>query len=147
MAHRAVWRAPKSAARGLGEWAIDLWPYVNGKALTLGLKLSEMDMSEMLDVIHFFFEEDSRYVSGEEAEAVSKLRTSVYESMYGVRYPYKVQSSGSGTMGNGRRYISPDANFDLEDIPTNQSKPYVPPTDFNPDAHLPFGDALEAPLG
>lgn len=136
-----VFRTPGRAARGLVEWALDLWPYVNGKALTQGLKIAEMDCSDMLDVIHFYFEEDNRYASGEEAEALSAMRTSLYE-MYGDRYKYSIKSSRKT-----KKYSDND-NLDFpEPFDTKQVKPYMPPTEFNPNSSNPFGEVLEAPLG
>tara|TARA_B110000977_G_scaffold200698_1_gene292191 strand:- start:1887 stop:2225 length:339 start_codon:yes stop_codon:yes gene_type:complete len=112
---------------------VDLWPYINGKAITLGLDLEGMEMSPMLDVIHFFFEEDSRYASGEEAEAVSKMRTQIYSGMYGTTYKYAVKSSSSkGASGFGD---------DME------LKPYIPPTEVDIDSPQPYGSVLDAPIG
>jgi hypothetical protein len=107
----------------------------------------------MLDVIHFFFEEDTlRFDSGEHAEAASKFRTSFYE-LYEVKYKYAVAaSSGNSSAGSGgRRYLSGDAGFDFDDgIPgaTNQTvKPYIPPTNFDPDTGFASGGVLDGPLG
>lgn len=108
---------------------MDLWPYVNGKAITLGLNLGEMEMSLMLDTIHYFYEQDSRYSTAEEAEAVSKLRSSVYGVLYGTTYKYAYNPSSSGS------------GYDSNDV-----KPYIPPTDFDPDSFQPFGSVLDSPL-
>jgi hypothetical protein len=110
---------------------VDLWPYINGKAITLGLALGEMEASKMLDVIHFFFEEDARYTSPEEAQGVSDMRTRLYGSMYNVTYRYKMNSTG----GSGNGYAD------------GEVKPYIPPTEMDADSGLPFGSALEAPIG
>jgi hypothetical protein len=115
---------------------VDLWPYVNGKALTLGLSLAEMELSDMLDVIHFFFEEDSRFVSAEEAEGVSGLRTSLYRNMYGTSYRYG--SSKSKNTG-----LSADSYSEFSDV----TKPYIPPTEFDPGRPNPYGSLLDAPIG
>lgn len=100
----------------------------------------------MLDVLHYFFEEDFAYSTAEQAESRSKLRTELY-LLYGKTYNYTIESSGSD---GGRKYVSPEANFDL-DLPTEFSpkerKPYVPATDFNPDSAMPFGSILDAPIG
>lgn len=102
----------------------------------------------MLDVLHYFFEEDFAYTTAEEAESRSNLRTELY-LLYGKTYNYPVSSSESSGNG-GRKYVSPEANFDL-DLPTEFSpkerKPYVPATDFNPDSAMPFGSILDAPIG
>jgi hypothetical protein len=107
---------------------------VNGKALISGINLKEMNMSDMLDVIHFMFEEDSRYLSQEEVESVSATRTQVYETLYGVTYNYKVKArSKTNSTSTGVP--------DLDEV-----KPYVPPTEFDPESSNPFGSLLEAPL-
>lgn len=100
----------------------------------------------MLDVLHYYFEEDFSYSTGEEAEARSNLRTELY-SLYGKTYNYAINTSeGSG----GRKYVSSEATSDL-DLPTEFSpkkrKPFVPATDFNPESSMPFGSTLDAPLG
>jgi hypothetical protein len=107
----------------------------------------------MLDVIHFFFEEDAlRFESGEQADAASKFRTKLYE-LYEVKYKYSVSGSGgsSSSSAGGRRYVSGDAGFDFDDsIPgsTNQAvKPYIPPTSFDPDTGFASGGVLDGPLG
>jgi len=114
---------------------MDLWPYVNGKALTLGLSLAEMELSDMLDVIHFFFEEDSRFSTAEEAEGVGALRTSIYRDLYGVKYKYAPTKRKN-------RNLNEDYYSDL-----NETKPYIPPTEFDPTTSNPYGDLLDAPIG
>lgn len=102
--------------------------------MVAGINLKEMDMSDMLDVIHFFFEEDSRYLSQEEVESVSATRTQLYETLYGTTYNYKVKArSNTGSVSTG-----------IPDI--DEVKPYIPPTEFDPGSSNPFGNLLEAPL-
>lgn len=108
-----------------------------------------MEASEMVDVIHYLFEEDaSRYSSGEQAEAVSAMRTQLYLS-YGKTYQYAVKGSKS----SGKSYIPKGAaaDYGFDDDPlagmSGETKSYIPPTDFNPDSALPFGSDLDAPLG
>jgi hypothetical protein len=103
-----------------------------------------MEASEMTDVIHFLFEEDARYTSGEEADAVDKLRSMIYGNMYGTTYRYGSSKSSS----SDRRYISKNETPNYGDLPIPmETKPYVPPTDFNPESSMPFGGVLDAPLG
>ena len=107
-------------------------------------------MSDMLDVIHFFIEEDSTSMStAEQVEAKNAVRTGLYRSMYDMEYKYA--SPKTGTELNDF-----DAPFDEnDDMPTpidpfarsNTVKPYVPATDFDPDSTKPFGRVLDAPLG
>lgn len=150
MACGAVLFTPGRAARGLAEWAVDLWPYVNGKALTLGLRLEEMELSDMLDVVHFFLEEDLRYRSPEEYESVNSVRSRIYETFYNSSYVYKGESLAQKKNSNGRQYVSKTADFD--DLPsefsdTRETKPFIPPTPVNADSHMPFGNVLDSPLG
>lgn len=89
----------------------------------------------MLDVLHFFFEEDHRYGTMEEAKSVESMRSAMYETMYKTKYKYR--SSGSSNTSdntNGFAYSS------------NETKPYIPPTEFDPDIGLQFGRNIEAPL-
>lgn len=90
----------------------------------------------MLDVIHFLFEEDSRFVSAEEAEALSSLRTSIYRNLYNTTYLY----SSSKKKNNS----SADSDY-FDDFA--ETKPYIPPTDFNPASSNPYGSLLDAPIG
>lgn len=150
MACGAVLFTPGRAARGLAEWAVDLWPYVNGKALTLGLQLEEMELSNMLDVVHFFLEEDLRYRSPEEYESVNSVRSRIYETLYNTPYVYKGESVTQKSKSGGRQYINNTADFD--DLPsefsdTRETKPFIAPTPVNADSFLPFGAALDSPLG
>jgi hypothetical protein len=104
--------------------------------LTLGLDLKEMELADMLDVVHYLFEEDSRYRSQEEAESVSAVRTQVYEVLYGLPYRYKMGKSATNNTGIGSDALSDTA-----------VKPYIPPTEFDPESSNPFGSVLEAPIG
>lgn len=91
----------------------------------------------MLDVLHFFFEEDSRFASAEEAEAVSAGRTTLYRDLYNVEYKYKLKARpGKSSSSNEFSYSDPD-----------EVKPYIPPTEFDPDSFNPFGEVLDAPIG
>ena len=87
----------------------------------------------MLDVVHYFFEQDSRYSSAEEAEAVTRMRSQIYSGLYGTTYKYAVKTSSSpGASGSG------------DDMAL---KPYVPPTEVDLDSPLPYGSVLDAPIG
>ena len=102
----------------------------------------------MLDVLHFFFEEDLRFTSGEEYEATNSVRSYLYETMYMRPYRYKGDSI-RGKSSGGRQYIDKNASWDnlpSEFNTSSETKPYIPPTEVNPDAYLPFGSVLEAPI-
>lgn len=106
----------------------------------MGIVLEELDSSDMIDVLHFLFEEDALGPTGEFLEARSSLRTNIYSNMYKKQYKYKVgKSESSIPMPPEGEELTP---FD----PMNaETKPYVPPTDFNPDSSLPFGGLIDAP--
>jgi len=118
-----------------------------------GIRLEEMEASDMLDVIHYFFEQDVIFVSGEQAESQSDVRSRLYKDLYNTSYKYPHKTRGSGA--NGRNYIDPaviDEPFVKEDLPkpfdprANKPKPFVPATKLNPDAADPFGGILDAPI-
>lgn len=90
MASGGVLRTPGRAARGLIHWASELWPYVNGKALMSGIRLMEMEASDMLDCLHFLFEEDFTSVSEDHARSRSAIRDTLYNEMYGVSYTFRL---------------------------------------------------------
>lgn len=100
----------------------------------------------MTDLLHYFFEEDMRYSSAEEAESVSAYRTHLY-LMYGKTYTYGISNKNQ----NGKSYLpknaSDDFGFDDPLMAQTETKPYVAPTEFNPSSAMPFGSVLDAPLG
>jgi hypothetical protein len=107
-----------------------------------------MDVSDMVDVLHFFFEEDMMHIStAEQEEAITNMRKSLYE-MYGRTYSYGVKKQGSSS--GSRAYITEDYDSpnDIPFDPANQdTKPFVEAPDFNPDSSMPFGSILDAPIG
>lgn len=116
-----------------------------------------MDSIEMVDVLHYLFEDDLDSSTAEQAEAKSSARTVVYESLYGVAYKYKMKgskssSSGYSTYADGSS-IPSDGFYGGTDVDAfdpavpKVTKPFVPATEFNPDSPLPFGKDLDAPLG
>ena len=131
---------------------------MHGQAIVRGLRLTEMDSSDMLDVIHYFFEVDHQMATAEEAEAKSNIRTQIYQSLYNknYKYQYKSQSSSnsynySTTTASGEPLsdgfvggVDADDPLAPEKGPT---KPFVPATEFNPDSPNPFGGTLDPPSG
>ena len=107
----------------------------------------------MLDVIHYFFEEDVIFTSGEQAESQSDVRIRLYRDLYKTSYKYPHKTKGSRS--NGQNYIDPaviDEPFVQEDLPkpfepkASKPKPFVPATKLNIDAADPFGGVLDAPI-
>jgi hypothetical protein len=154
MVGRNVLGTPYEAARALLDWAVDLWPYVNGKSITCGVDLKSLAAPDMLDVIHFLFEEDMHSSStSEQAEAKDKSRSMLYSNLYGKVYKY-------ASKGGSANQLPPDIAAEMQDYdmptpvdPFERSqgspvvKPFVPATSVDSGSRLPFGTALEAPLG
>lgn len=109
-----------------------------------------MDAADMVDVIHYYFEEDMDVASNEQAEARSKTRVSIYKDMYGREYKYPYKSAKSQAPKGPEDYETEDGPdmadikpFDPKQEPT---KAYFAPTDFDPDSSNPFGNGLDAPM-
>ncbi len=110
-----------------------------------GLKLVEMDSADMVDVLHYYFEEDLNLVSQEQVAAKSESRSVIYRTLYGTTYKYRVETGGGSTStASGSHSFDDLVPFDPSN---NVTKPYVPPTDFDPNMSKPFGTVLDAPLG
>lgn len=111
-----------------------------------GIQLTSMEASDMLDVIHYLFEEDLRFSTGEQAEAVGKSREIIYKQLYDIDYIF----SGSNRSSRARSGSSFDDfdNIQPFDPKKKVTKPYIPPTQFDPDSGLPMSGngLLEAPL-
>jgi hypothetical protein len=108
------------------------------------MRLEEMEMSEMLDVLHYYMEEDYNVSSQEQIDARSDVRKAIYRHMYNKEYKFP-----AGKKNNAQVTAS---GLDLNDVVSvdplkEPTKSYVPPTDFNPESKKPFGDVLDAPLG
>ena len=111
-----------------------------------GLQLASMEASDMLDVIHYLFEEDMRFSSGEQAEAVGKSREILYKQLYDVEYIFSAASKSSRS--DGRQSFDDFDNLEPFDPKKKVTKPYIPPTQFDPDSGLPMtgNGLLESPL-
>ena len=101
-------------------------------------------MSDMLDVVHYIFEEDSTFVSQEQFQSRDSFRVKMYRDLYERSYNYsRVPKKSNGIT---------DFDEDFEDMtPVDPLKPptkgYVPPTDFDASRPNPFGGVLDAPIG
>ena len=155
MARTRVHGPPYGAARSLLEWAVDLWPYVNGKGIVNGLQLASMRPNDMLDVLHYFFEDDLDYSTAEQAKVRGNVRTHIYEGMYESKYKYLPDDESSQT-ASGDYSATQDFDSEEEDDlidPFASSKekkvvkPFMKATTMGPDEDNPFDNILDAPLG
>jgi hypothetical protein len=109
-----------------------------------GVNILELDAADAVDVLHYLFEVDIYETQAEAVEAKSDARSMIYKDLYESRYKYatsKKKSTYSATASDGS--FDDIVPFD----PLNQeTKAYVPPTDFDADSYLPFGGTLDAPV-
>lgn len=130
---------------------------MNGKAICYGVSLKDLDAPDLLDVLHFFFEEDvGSLTTAEQADAREKTRTQLYASLYSKTYAYASTKNSTSYIDNS---VVLPAEDDVEDneMPTPLdpaarsasafTKPYVPPTRMNSNPQRPFGTTLDGPLG
>lgn len=121
------------------------------------MSLKDLDAPDLLDVLHFFFEEDvGSLTTAEQADAREKTRTQLYASLYSKTYAYASTKNSTSYIDNS---VVLPAEDDVEDNempapldPAARSasaftKPYVPPTRMNSNPQRPFGTTLDGPLG
>ena len=116
-----------------------------------GLHLPSMDSNEMLDVIHYLFEEDLIHAqSAEQIDAKEKVRSIIYRDFYGQTYRYGTKGTDynmsnevlqDGLVGDEEDELKP---FDPTKAPI---KPYFAPTNPDETSAKPFGKNVDAPLG
>lgn len=106
-----------------------------------GLHLASMESSDLLDVLHYLFEEDLRVSSGEEAKAVEESRKLIYGNLYNRPYKY-ARTSGGATASQGDSF---DDFAPITPYAPSKTKPFIPPTDFDPDSGIP--GLIEPTLG
>jgi hypothetical protein len=111
-------------------------------------------MADLLDALHYMFEDDLAPSTGEQQEARMANRERIYTQLYeNPSYEWAVkdkQRSGDDFSSAAPRVTTAAGQTVLPgmpDVPEYTHKDYIPPTDFNPDAAKPFGDVLDAPLG
>ncbi len=99
----------------------------------------------MLDVLHYFYEEDIFFTSIEQAESRDRARESIYRNFYNTTYPYSLNKTN--TVKNF------DIEEDEEDITAfdpmqkqQPTKPFVAPTAVDASSEKPFGMALDEPF-
>ena len=97
-----------------------------------GINLRELDSSEFLDVVHYYFEEDSKFSTREEAIAKTETRKRFYKMFYDMEYVYGLSEKDAASI---------EDSGEIDGV-----KPYVPPTDFNPESINPFGSVLDSPI-
>ena len=115
----------------------------------------------MLDVMHFMMEEDMLHHSkmmGSDGQ--DTMRVSLYKDFYNRPYALSELSKARALASNSTSTVyGGDITDDMEllddsmPVPLDPAargaaftRPYIPPTDFEPTADLPFGDLLDPPM-
>jgi len=120
-----------------------------------GLDLKEMNASDMIDVLHYFFEDDMNYASAEQADAKDRSREIIYQDFYGHRYTYSnTQTRANANYSAGGQNFTKDFDVSVDDEEKIEAfdpmkkppKPFVPATNVNAASPKPFGSVLDEPL-
>ncbi len=120
-----------------------------------GLNLKEMSASDMIDVLHYFLEDDMNFSSAEQADAKDRSREIIYRDLYNHSYAYSnTQERANAKYSAGGQNFTKD--FDLSAVDEEKiqvfdpmkkpPKPFVPTTQVNASAARPFGSVLDEPL-
>ena len=100
----------------------------------------------MLDVLHYLLDEDLAYRDLDGSNGRATMRVSLYKHLLDKEYKY-APSKTSSTRDFGADDSLED--YRLQDLNMSKElKPYIPPTNIDPNADNPFQGILrEAPLG
>jgi hypothetical protein len=103
-----------------------------------GRNLLEMEASQMMDCLHFLFEEDFTNNSEDHARSRSAIRTHLYQELYGVEYKFKMKDRKeqtaqgglrAGTASNSFQYPTEFEDFDsVEPFDPNKNDAFSPRT-------------------
>lgn len=115
-----------------------------------GVRLLELDSSDMMDVIHYILEADLAENMNEYAEVKDSYRTRIYEDFYFQKYAYASPSSKKSSNFNPDLPPIDDPSWDapqkFEQTPSATTKRYIPPTNFSEGLENPYEGVLDAPL-
>lgn len=107
----------------------------------------------MLDVLHYFFEDDMNYASAEQADARDRTREIIYQDFYNHKYAYSNTQARSNSYSASGQGIVKDFNavdeeekIEAFDPMKKPPKPFVPATQVNAASPKPFGSVLDEPL-
>lgn len=92
-----------------------------------GCQLKKMEASEMLDVIHVLFEEDTLPRWESDMEIKDNMRDTLYRELYGTEYKYGY-STNRGRSASWDGTGPPPAEPSIYDAADGEIKPYFPPS-------------------
>lgn len=106
----------------------------------------------MLDVIHYYFEDDHRYASFDEASFKDEFRSSIFKNLYDSEYAFGMSKDDTPDYRNIESELDDPIEQPQEAIepfnPRAKSvKGFIEPTNLNENSTKPFGSILDEPLG
>lgn len=116
------------------------------------MRLASMEATDMLDAIHYLFEEDVMFVSSEQLAYKDAFRKNIYRELYKSDYIYVAKSDdnfGLDTLEGPLDSVDepvPGEKINVFSPREKTAKPYVPPTSVSADDAKPFGSILDAPI-
>ena len=114
-----------------------------------------MSASDMIDVLHYFLEDDMNFSSAEQADAKDRSREIIYRDLYNHSYAYSnTQERTNAKYSAGGQNFTKDFDLSVVDEEKIQvfdpmkkpPKPFVPATQVNASSPKPFGSVLDEPL-
>lgn len=139
MAHRRVHRPPYPGVEGLIQWALDMWPVVNGRCLVSGIDLKTLDAASCLDALYYIFEQDA-IDHPDVLTARSHTRVQIWPLWFGHQYKYpRKEENAQNTFGSQDMMDLPD---EVRTQDTETIKPFVPAS--TPEE---LAKVLDGPLG
>jgi hypothetical protein len=111
-----------------------------------------MEASDMLDVIHYYFEDDHRYASFDEASFKDQFRSSIFKNLYDSEYSFGQSNDDTPDYRDNELELDAPLENEKEVIepfnPRAKSvKRFIEPTNFDEDSSKPFGSVLDGPIG
>jgi len=104
---------------------------------------------DLVDSLHYLFEDEMTPASGEQQEARENLRARIYLDLY-KREKYEWITKRDQTAADpsqAAQHAARDMDVVKPDEKGLKHYEYIPPTPFDPDSPNPFGGVLDAPLG
>ncbi len=110
----------------------------------------------MLDVLHYYFEQDTAFLSEDQLRDLTRTRTRLYEMLYERSYSWGASYAAKEPKPSwiGTPKTASDHDYDVSGLdpfdPVTEAgfthKPFIPATEAGPDPEDPFNGILDAPL-
>lgn len=114
-----------------------------------GIVLEELDTPELVDILHYMFEEDLMASTKEESDVKDEVRKTIYRDLYNTEYLFGISERSSKRTYTASGEFLEDSYDDIVPFdPTvkQERKGYIAPTNFDENSSKPFGDILDGPL-